>query len=59
MQYTGVSYNPGELAVCRDCLEHMRFIYDQSLRDFCYECTERHRQELVESAMEIVRRGGR
>jgi len=34
-----LTVDPRILAHCRMCYEPMYYIYDQKLRDFCYECT--------------------
>jgi hypothetical protein len=33
-----LAVDPRILAHCRMCYEPMYYIYDQRLRDFCYEC---------------------
>jgi hypothetical protein len=37
--------DPKVLARCRLCCEPMYYIYDQKLREFCYECTMQQRQQ--------------
>jgi hypothetical protein len=34
-----LTVDPRMLAHCRACYEPMYYIYDQKLREFCYECT--------------------
>lgn len=47
------------LAMCRECLTPLKYIYDQSLRDFCHECETRYELEAYREAQRIIRNRGR
>ncbi len=45
-----LNVDPRHLAHCRYCYQPMYCIYDQTLRDFCYECEMEAR---IQSALDI------
>jgi len=58
-QDTGVRFNKGQLAVCRDCCEPLKFIWKAGVRDFCVDCEAIHAKDAWEEAKRIARNKNR
>jgi hypothetical protein len=49
-----LTVDPRTLAHCRVCYEPMYYIYDQKIRNLCYECTMEHGLQAGVSYEDII-----